>query len=72
MGIKAKWKILLKDTKFSKKLTLAISSVVCLILTDILGLNISMESTVGIVSIVVGYTMGQSYVDSKKEQNNGK
>lgn len=50
----------------SKKLTLAVSSVLFIILTEWVGMEIEIDKIIGIVSIVVTYIVGQSYVDSKK------
>ena len=55
---------------FSKKLTLAASSVLFIVLTEWAGVDISFEKLLGIVSIVVSYLIGQSFIDVKKEQNN--
>jgi ribose/xylose/arabinose/galactoside ABC-type transport system permease subunit len=54
---------------FSKKLTLAASSVLFIVLTEWAGVDISFEKLFGIVSIVVSYLIGQSFIDVKKEQN---
>ena len=49
-----------------KKLTLAVSSVLFIILTEWVGIEIEIDKIIGIVSIVVTYLVGQSYVDSKR------
>jgi hypothetical protein len=51
--------------KFSKKLTLAITSVVFIILTEKLGIDIDFEQLIAIVTIIVSYILGQSAVDFK-------
>ena len=50
----------------SKKLTLAVSSVLFIVLTEWAGIDIGMDKLVGIVSIVVTYLAGQSIIDIKK------
>ena len=51
---------------FSKKLTLALTSVLFILLTEWAGVDIGFDKLVGIVSIAVTYLLGQSFVDSKK------
>jgi hypothetical protein len=52
---------------FSKKLTLSITSVIFIILTEWAGVDIGFEKLMGIVSIVVSYLIGQSFIDAKKK-----
>lgn len=53
----------------SKKLTLAASSVLFILLTEWAHIDISFEKLASIVAIVVSYLVGQSFIDVKKEQN---
>lgn len=55
--------------KFSKKLTLAITSVVFIILTEKLGIDIDFEQLTAIVTIIVSYILGQSAIDYKNADN---
>ena len=54
-------------TSLSKKLTLAISSVLFIWLTEWANMDISLDKIIGVVSIVVTYLAGQSWIDVKKE-----
>lgn len=54
---------------FSKKLTLAGTSVLFILLTEWAGIDIGFEKLMSIVSIIVSYLVGQSFIDVKKEQN---
>jgi len=56
----------------SKKLTLAVTSVVFLVATEKMGLHIEFETLLGVVGIIVTYIIGQSVVDSSKEATKGK
>ena len=51
---------------FSKKLTLAFTSVIFFIATEFMGIDISFEKLLSINTIVVTYIIGQSFIDVKK------
>lgn len=50
----------------SKKLTLAVTSVLFLLLTEFLEVQIDFESLLAIVAVIVSYIIGQSCVDIQK------
>lgn len=56
----------LESKTLSKKLTLAVTSILSLIVTNWLGFDIDFETIAGVVSIVIAYLLGQSYIDGKK------
>jgi hypothetical protein len=50
---------------FSKKMTLALTSILFLILTEFLNFDIEFEKLMSMTSIVVSYIIGQSWIDVK-------
>ncbi len=50
----------------SKKLTLAVTSVLFLLLTEFIGVEVDFESLLAIVAVIVSYIIGQSCVDIQK------
>jgi hypothetical protein len=60
----------LEFKSLSKKLTLAVTSIISLIVTNWLGFDIDFETIAGVVSIAVAYLLGQSYIDGKKIEKN--
>lgn len=55
--------------KFSKKLTLAVTSVLFLLVTEWFGFYIEYEKLLGIVGIIITYLISQGVIDVKKEAN---
>lgn len=51
----------------SKKLIGAVSSVIGLVAADVFGLNLNMETIIGVVGIVLGYLGAQGWADQGKE-----
>lgn len=53
----------------SRKLWVAIITAVLVALNDQLQLGFTQDSLISFVTIAVGYILGQSHVDAKKEQS---
>lgn len=58
--------------KFSKKLTLAVTSILFLVITEWFGFFIEYEKLLSIVGIVITYLIAQGVIDVKKEANKNK
>lgn len=58
--------------KFSKKLTLAVTSVLFLVITELFGFYIEYEKLLSITGIVITYLIAQGVIDVKKEANKKK
>lgn len=57
----------LNQFRLSKKLTLAVSALVFIVMTDVLGLDVSQETVMSVTGIAVTYLLGQSAIDIKKK-----
>ena len=53
----------------SRKFLMAVAAAILVIVNDGLGLNLPKESITSIVSVVISYILGQSYVDSKTQSD---
>jgi hypothetical protein len=58
-----------KNFKVSKKATTALITAVVIIFNENLGLNLDIEQVVGIVTVAIGYILGQAKVDSTLVDN---
>ena len=54
--------------KMSKKLTLVVSSILFILLTECIGIDIEIEKIISIVGIVISYLAVQSAIDVLKEK----
>jgi len=51
----------------SRKLIVAVSTIISIFTLDILGVDIGIETIIGVVTIVFGYLGGQGLADQGKE-----
>lgn len=56
----------IKETLSSRKFIVTLAGVITVIANDYFQLGLNQETVLSVVSMVVGYVLGQGYVDGKK------